>query len=223
MKTRLTVSILAAATAILLLSVGQARATLLESWENTSDPTFDGWTTNLQPYTPAYSLPTGATDGLASLSMTGTASPSYGQMLRSSFVGSYTSAFANASALKFDILTPPASFGFFLQFDVDINNSDLGFTSLDGFSYPATTIGAETTITVPVSAAINATLAASANPTQLIFQVGGGSNGSPQTFYIDNIRTVDIVPEPASATLLGLGMLGTVAGTMVRRRRANQA
>ncbi len=63
-----------------------ARGAILESWNNTSDATFDGWTTNLQPYSPSYSTTTGVTEGSAALAMTGVASPTYGQMLRSAFV-----------------------------------------------------------------------------------------------------------------------------------------
>ena len=133
-------------------------------------------------------------------------------MLRSAFVPQYTIDLSNAQSVSFDVTTPPASFGFFLQWDMDINNNDTGFVSLDSFSYAGVGIGGTTTLTVPVSAALRATLAASANPTQLIFQVGGGNSGNPQTFYLDNIRTTP-APEPTSIALL------TIGGLMMGRRR----
>ena len=190
-----------------------AEAATLESWNNTSDATFDGWTTNLQPYTPSYSTTTGLTDGAAALAMTGTASPTYGQMLRSAFVQQYTTDLSNAQSVSFDVTTPSASFGFFLQWDFIINNNDTGFLSLDNSNYQSVSIGGTTTLTVPVSAATRAILAASSNPTQLIFQVGGGSSGNPQTFYLDNVRTTP-APEPTSMALLAIGGL-----MMARRRR----
>jgi hypothetical protein len=196
------------------LGAKSASAALIESWENTSDATFDGWTTNLQPYTASYDT-IGATDGAHSLAMTGTASPSYGQMLRSSFLPSLTSALAHAQSVSFDVTVPNGAFGGFLQFDVDINNNDTGFVSLDGFSYIAATIGGTKTITVPVSASLQSTLSASSNPTQLIIQVGGGSSGNPQTFYVDNIRTT-AAPEPASLAMAALAAIPLLA----RRRRA---
>jgi hypothetical protein len=69
--------------------------------------------------------------------------------------------------------------------EVDISNSCTGFVSLANFNDQAVSIGNETTLTVSISSAIQAALPASANPTQIICQVGGGSSGNPQTFYID--------------------------------------
>jgi hypothetical protein len=189
-----------------------AQAQLLESWEND----LDGWTLQ-QPYTPSFVTTPGVTDGIYSLALTGTASPSYGQMLRSAFSSSFTTALGNATSLSFDVYTPSGSFGNFLQFDVDVNNTDTGFVSLDGFSYPSTVIGAETTITVPVSASLSSILAASVNPTQIIIQIGGGSSGNPQTMYLDNVR-VTPAPEPGTMTLFGLGALGLLG--FVRRCRS---
>src|SRR5579862_4458687 len=141
-------AIITVSAAVLLLRGASARAALVESWENT----LDGWSViDSNNYSAAFSTKTGVTDGTYSLALTGTQAPGYGQMLRSDFQQSYTTILGSSSALNLDVFTPPASFGFFLQFDFDINNADTGFVSLDGFSYPATVIGAETTITVPIS------------------------------------------------------------------------
>jgi hypothetical protein len=122
-----------------------------------------------------------------------------------------------SDSLSLDVLTPPGSFGFFLQFDIDINNADTGFVSLDGFSYPSTTIGAQSTITVPISAGLASALAASSNPTTIIIQVGGGFSPGNETMYLDNLR-VHQVPEPSTFALLGLGLLGLC---VTRRRRVS--
>jgi hypothetical protein len=49
-----------------------------------------------------------------------------------------------------------------------------------------------------------ATLAASGNPTQIGFQIGGGGTGD---VYLDNLR-VQAIPEPGTLALLALGALG---------------
>ena len=197
---------------LLILSVGlilqNASAQLIESFENT----LDGWTVQNGSYTAGFSTTTGVTDGSYSLSLTGTTGPNYGQMLGSPSTTLLTSELAGASALSFDVYAPGGSFGYYLQFDVDINNSDTGYQSLDSYSYPGVSIGGETTITVPISASLQSALAASPNGTSIYIQVGGGFSDGNETFYLDNIR---LVPEPATLALFGLGM----AGVMVFRRR----
>ena len=199
--------------------VQSASAQLIESFENT----LDGWQVppsyNLQPSfgaVPGFSSTTGVTDGSYSLSVTGTggSGPGYGQLLVSPSMTLLTSELAGASALSFDVYAPGGSFGGYLQFDVDINNADTGFVSLDSYSYPSATLGAESTITVPISVALQAELAASLNPTTLDIQVGGGYSAGNETFYLDDIRLTP-VPEPATLALFGLGM----AGVMLLRRR----
>jgi hypothetical protein len=202
------------------LAPRSASATLIESFENGAD----GWqvpaASNLDPaFGPtAASSTTGVTNGSSSLAITGTggSGPNYGQLTISPSTMAMTSILANASAVSFDVFTPPGAFGFFLQFDVDIANNDTSFTSLDGFSYPATTIGAETTITVPITPALNAILAASTNPSALVLQVGGGFTAGNETMFIDNVRTTDLVaaPEPASLGLLAAGSM-----LLLRKRR----
>ena len=179
-----------------------AQTALIESFENG----VDGWTvpspfgsTGQQANFQAFPLSTlGVTNGAASLGVGATAAntgsgPDYSQLMLSpgastAYGLNLTSILANATSISFDILAPAGSFGGFLQFDTDINNSGTGFQSLDGFGYPATTIGTETTITIPVTAAERAQLASSGTGTQIIMQVGGGFTAGNETFYIDNVR-----------------------------------
>jgi len=187
----------------------------IESWENS----LDGWTVEASGYTAAFSTTTGVTAGLYSLSLTGTAGPNYGQMLESASSTTYTIDLAGASALRFNVYAPAGSFGGYLQLDVDINNADAGFVSLDGYSYASATIGGESTISVPISSALRNTLAASANPTTLVIQVGGGNTTGNETFYLDNLQVTQ-VPEPSVAALAALGSLGVL---VARKRFARTA
>lgn len=198
--------------ALLIFKSASAQAVLVESWENT----IDGWTVQDANYTPTFVTTPGVTDGIYSLALTGTTSPTYGQMLLSPQTMLFTSLLGNAASLSIDVFTPPGSFGFFLQFDFDVNNADTGFQSLDGYSYMSTTIGSETTFTIPIPDGIRNALNSSANPTAIAIQIGGGSSGSPQTMYLDNLQ-ITPVPEPNTMALFGFGALGLLK--FVRRRR----
>lgn len=192
-----------------------ATTTLIESWEGG----LDGWVVpapggSNTTYSAQVVPGPGVTDGVDSLAVSSqTTSPNYTQLLAGPSSMGLTTILGNASAVDLDIYTPPASFGYFLQFDIDINNADTGFVSLDSYSYPATTIGAEYTLSVPVSSALAATLAASSNPTAIYIQVGGGFTAGNETMFLDNLRAVNL-PEPASFSLLGITGL-----TLLRRRR----
>lgn len=203
------IGVVVVSAAMLLLQ--NVSAQLLESWEGT----LDGWTVQQAAYAYAPSTKFGVTDQTYSAALTGTASPTYGQMLLSPFVASWTPLLANAGTISLDIFTPPASFGFFLQFDIDLNNADAGFTSIDGFSYPATVIGSEYTWSYAIPAAYAAALAASSNPTQIAIQIGGGFSDGNETMYLDNLRVTPI-PEPSTIALLGLSLVGLIG--LARRR-----
>ncbi|HEY2762017.1 MAG TPA: autotransporter-associated beta strand repeat-containing protein, partial [Pirellulales bacterium] len=217
MKMRTYKLILVAACAALVLSGTAVHAETIESWENG----LDGWivppgfnaqagSTAFNP-TQGFTNGVGVTDGATAITVTGAGpgGPNYGQL----FAGPASPAtpvnpgdpptlaqmLSIAQSVSFDVYTPPGSFGFFLQFDVDVNNNDTGFVSLDGFSYPGTTIGQQTTITVPVTPALRAALAASTNTTTMDIQVGGGFTSGNETFTLDNIRTV-VATTPSTYT-----------------------
>ncbi|HWB54742.1 MAG TPA: hypothetical protein VG722_11135, partial [Tepidisphaeraceae bacterium] len=196
-----------------------ASTVVIESWENT----LDGWTVppayNAEPYTSSFSTVLGVTDGSYSLAVSGTAGPNYGQLLAGPSSTGLTSILGNATSLSLDIYTPPGSFGYFLQFDIDINNADTGFVSLDGYSYPSTTIGSESTITVPISSSLAATLASSSNPTAIFIQVGGGYTDGNETMYLDNLRADVTVPDPASAASGIVLVAGLGVSRLSRSRR----
>ncbi len=218
--------VFAAAALIFALAVRPVSAAL-ESWENPNDPTFDGWTIPTSEnagFTAAYSTVAGVTNGLYSLAISPTAAnmppaqqtdppytgqgPTYGQMFRGPFSQSNTTALVHANQVLFDINVPNpnpgvGAFGYFLQFDVVANNADLGYRSLDNFTYSDfATIGGQKTLKFTIPADVKSTLATSTSPTQIILQVGGGYSytytnttttpaSSPavyETFYIDNLR-----------------------------------
>jgi len=173
---------------------------LLESWENT----LDGWTVSGAGVgSSSFSTAQGVTAGSFSLDLTYASNPTYGTPLYSAYNSSWTSILANNPSVSLDVYTPPASFGYYLQVQLWINNADTGYFQ-DG-AYLSTTIGSETTITFPtLPSGVVATLAASSNPTQIGFQIGGG--GASDVF-LDNLQAQQ-VPEPGTLALLGLGALG---------------
>jgi hypothetical protein len=202
-------AVLSAATFSLSFQPAQAAPVLIESWENT----LDGWTVSGGGVgSSSFSSTTGVTAGLYSLDLTYAGAPNYGTPLSSAYNSSWTSILANNPRVSLDVYTPPASFGYYLQIQFWVNNADTGYFQDGG--YLSTTIGSETTITFPdLPAAQVAILATSSNPTQIGFQIGGGSPGD---VFLDNLRA-QAVPEPAAWAMLGLGSLVMVA---LRRRHS---
>ena len=142
-------------------------------------------------------------------------------MLGSSSSTSLTSLLAvPGQTVSIDVYTPSASFGYYMQWDLVVNNSDTGYQSVDGYSYSQSpSIGSQSTLTFSIPAALQAILATSSNPTQLVYQIGGGYSAGNETFYVDNLRASLSVPEPASISLLGLGV-SSLIGLAIRRRRS---
>jgi hypothetical protein len=193
-------ALLSVAAFSLNLQPAQAATVLLESWENT----LDGWTVSGGGVgSSSFSTAQGITAGSFSLDLTYPSNPNYGTPMFSAYSPSWTSTLANNPRVSLDVYTPPASFGYYLQVQLWVNNADTGYFQ-DG-SYFGTTIGSETTITFPdLPADKLAILAVSSNPTQIGFQIGGGGAGD---VFLDNLR-VEAVPEPSTLALLGLGALG---------------
>lgn len=193
-------------------------AELLNSWENDAE----GWTILQGDYASAgFNTATGVTDQTYSWQISGgTAGPNYGGFLESPSTTALTSTLASAGQLLIDVTVPTGGdFGWFLQWTAIVDNADTGYTSLDGYSYSqSANIGDSNpkTLMWTIPASMRATLAASSNPTKIVFQVGGGSNGSVNnTMYLDNLRTV-AVPEPTTLVLAGLAAIGLAAQ---KRRR----
>jgi hypothetical protein len=209
---------------IFLFAPALAPAAVIESWENPLDP-LDGWTSPAN-WSASSDHTIGVTNGSQSLHMTSpdNSSPNYSPMLASPSTQLNTIEIASAFILIWDVtnvfVPAGAATGGFQQWDLDINNADTGFVSLTGFSYPAATLPFSTAaspltyefaVTVPTS--LRVALATSLNPTQFIFQVGGGSTSGNDQFWIDNFNTGEI-PEPAAFSLLGIGTL-----SLLGRRR----
>jgi len=217
---------------ILFLSVGiaaflvqSASAQYNESWENT----VDGWgTIGGNMVINGFSTTLGVTEGSYSLvlgdnaaSIASSSGPNYAGQIGSTASTALTLDLANAASVTLDVYVPPGDFGYYLQWDLALNqNGGLGYQSVDGYSYSQTAnIGGEKVLTWTIPSAMQAILAANPTlPTSLNFQIGGGFTSGSDAVYLDDLTITEApVPEPSTLALAGLGMAGLMA---IRRRKA---
>ena len=209
------------ATLAFVVTVGiNCDGALINSWENDAE----GWTFNNANYaTAGFDTAIGVTDQTYSWQIAGgTAGPDYGGFIEGPSTMALTSTLAGADQLLVDVTVPTGGdFGWYLQWTAIVDNADTGYTSLDGYSYSQTAAIGDSnpkTLMWTIPAAMRATLAASSNPTKILFQVGGGSNGATNnTMYLDNLRTVPAVPEPGTIGLAMIALGGLCAARRCRR------
>lgn len=177
--------IVAATAAMLLSSSSLSRADVLESWNNPTDNSFDGWSippkycvNNYANFIGSYSTTLGVTDGSSALVISSTSTgqaarsgPDYSQMLASEYLQNWTKILSHAAGIQFDVYTPAGSFGNYLQWDVDLDNADAGYHSLYNYNYVSSPIGTETTLKFYFSppAGLASSLFAGAKPTPQAF------------------------------------------------------
>ena len=169
------------------ISVAQSQ-TLENSWENS----LEGWTIN-EPgnwTSTGFSTATGVTAGTYSWNLTAASNPDYGLALTGPSSTALTASLANAGSVSIDVITPVGgSFGYYLQFDLEVNQpGGAGTISLDGYTYNQSPVigGGESTLTWAVPASVRQALAGHPSlPTYFTFQIGGGGGG---TMYLDYLR-----------------------------------
>lgn len=208
---------LVAGAAAFLVQSALGQVVYNESWENS----LDGWgTTGGNMTLGGFSSTLGVTEGAYSLILDGPSSggPNYAAQLGSTASTALTADLANASSVTLDVYVPNGDFGYYLQWDLALNqNGGLGYASVDSYSFQAVNIGSETQLTWTIPSAMRATLAA--NPTlgtSLNLQIGGGFTSPADAAYLDDLTITD-APEPTTMALCGLGMAGLA---LFRRRKA---
>ena len=146
--------------------------------------------------------------------------PAYQTQFGSSPSTALTTYLANATSVTLDVYVPPGNFGYYLQWDLALNNSVLGFNSVDSYNYTGVNIGGETTLTWTIPAATQSGLASNpTSTTSLNLLIGGGFTSPSDATYLDNLIITDTaVPEPGSMALFGMGVV--VLSKFARRRKA---
>jgi hypothetical protein len=179
-----------------LLNPGDTATILVPGDPNTDPPTPPVYKT---VYHSGDTLPNGAV----------ASGPTYGQMLRSPSTTANTALFSHAGVVAIDINIPNTGpdfsigpFDYYMQISAAINNNETTFKSLDNFNYSGgPNIGGQKTVYFQVPNSVAATLATSASPSELIFQIGGGYQAnynadgtlhqvSSDVMYVDNVRVL---------------------------------
>src|ERR1035441_8462914 len=81
----------------------------------------------------SFSSALGVTAVSFSLDLTYPSNPNYGTPMFSAYSPSWTSTLANNPRVSLDVYTPPASFGYYLQVQLWVNNADTGYFQDGGY------------------------------------------------------------------------------------------
>jgi hypothetical protein len=185
--------------------IASAQTTVVysETWPSSAD----GWTTSSPWTSTGFSPSTGWT-------LTASSGPGYGGALTLPYTqGALTAAVIGMTptdTISLDVTTPGGSFGYYLQFDLDIySSSGVYGASLDDYSYQGVSIGGTTQLSWTLADLSPSQLALiDGDPsafTQFVFQIGGGYTAGNESMTVDDFDITNTVPEPSSMALFGMG------------------